>query len=110
VSAPGGTQDPRKGTMGGDLVMNDAFLAQVENDLGQMKDRLYDPLNAIKKADPSAVGEPELVEKVAHFKDRWDYSIDQMCEATGNAQEQLRIIREGFAKVDADLAKALGGE
>ncbi|GGM35110.1 hypothetical protein ACFQBY_10570 [Promicromonospora citrea] len=96
--------------MGGDLVMNDAFLAQVENDLGQMKDRLYDPLNAIKKADPSAVGEPELVEKVAHFKDRWDYSIDQMCEATGNAQEQLRIIREGFAKVDADLAKALGGE
>ena len=93
-----------------DLVMNDEFLARVETDLGQMKDRLYDPLDAIKKADPSAVGEPGLIEKVEHFKNRWDHSIDQLCEATGSAQEQLQKIREGFAKVDADLAVALGGE
>lgn len=92
------------------LVMNDEFLATVENDLGQMKDRLYDPLDAIRKAEPSAVGEQGLIEKVEHFKNRWDHSIDQMCEATGNAQKQLQKIREGFAKVDADLAAALGGE
>jgi archaellum component FlaC len=94
----------------GDLVMDDAFLATVEDDLGQMKDRLYEPLDAIKRADPSAVGEPELIEKVEHFKNRWDHSIDQMCEATGKAQEQLQKIREAFAKVDADLAAALGGK
>ncbi|MEN5074120.1 hypothetical protein ABE437_09915 [Isoptericola cucumis] len=93
--------------MSGDIVMNDEFLAQVEDDLGQMKDRLYEPLDAIKAADPSAVGEPELVEKVSHFRDRWDHSIDEMCEATSNAQEQLRKIRDGFAQIDADLAAAL---
>jgi hypothetical protein len=93
--------------MSGEIVMNDEFLSQVENDLGQMKERLYEPLDAIKSADPSAVGEPELVERVSHFRDKWDHSIDEMCEATGNAQEQLRKIREGFAQIDADLAAAL---
>lgn len=91
----------------GDLVMNDEFLATVETDLGQMKDRLYEPLDAIRSADPASVGAPELVEKVSHFRDRWDHSIDQMCEATGNAKEQLQNIREAFAQVDADLAAAL---
>ncbi|AEG42917.1 hypothetical protein [Isoptericola variabilis] len=92
----------------GDLVVNDAFLAQVEGDLGQMKHRLYEPLDAIRSADPGAVGEPQLVEKVSHFRDRWDHSIDQMCEATGNARDQLQKIREAFAQIDADLAAALG--
>lgn len=67
-------------------------------------------MDAIKAADPSAVGEPELVEKVSHFRDKWDHSIDEMCEATGNAKEQLQKIRDGFAQIDADLAAALGGE
>ena len=93
--------------MSGDIVMNDEFLSEVENDLGHMHDRLYEPLDAIRDADPSAVGEPELVERVSHFRDRWDHSIDEMCEATGNAQEQLRKIRDGFAQIDADLAAAL---
>jgi len=93
--------------MSGEIVMNDTFLSQVENDLGQMRERLYEPLDAIRRADPSAVGEPELVDRVSHFRDRWDHSIDEMCEATDNAQEQLRKIRDGFAQIDADLAAAL---
>jgi len=90
--------------------MNDELLSQVEEDLGRMKERLYEPLDAIRKADPSSVGAPELVEKVSHFRDKWDYSIDQMCEATGNAKQQLTNVREAFAKVDADLAAALKAE
>ncbi|WP_166844460.1 hypothetical protein [Isoptericola sp. BMS4] len=96
--------------MSGDIVMNDELLSRVENDLDRMKERLYEPLDAIRSADPSAVGEPGLVDVVSHFRDRWDRSIDEMCEATGNAREQLQKIRDGFAQIDADLAAALREE
>ena len=93
----------------GDLVMDDEFLAQVENDLGEVKNRLYEPLDDLRAADASAVGEPELVDKVDHFKNKWDHSIDKMCEGAENAKKQLEIIRAEFAKIDASLAAALGG-
>lgn len=90
-----------------DLFIDGDALAATRATLENIRETLSGAAGAMSSVPGDVTANDTLRARLSGFGSEWSDGIDKLAEASGGGAEGLRVIAEGFAQLDAELAAAL---
>lgn len=90
-----------------DVYIDGEVLSRVRSNLGNIRELMERPAQAMRAVSGSAMGAPALARRMDEFGDEWAYGIDKLSGFAGDAVEALDRIEQAFEQADTSLTEAL---